>query len=202
MTKRSPLAASFLLAAAALSGCGDGEAARLHHEAVVALDAGRWSEAARLADSAAKAGGPEFAGLRAFVHGNVAFARSQEAEADAATLAAENAVASWRVAAASRGDWPQARRNVERGLLHLERLRREAARKSPGAPPPGIPPPAPPPPGPGGVEPAAPAEAAATPLPPEKVLALLEVLRAKEKEKTALRRARRSAAGGEPERDW
>ncbi len=199
MTRRLAFAAGLSLA---LAACGGDDAAGLHREAVEALRAGRWSEAASLADAVAQRGGEAYAGPRWFVRGNVAFARSQEAEADAATLAAENAVASWRVAAASRGDWPQARRNVERGLLHLERLRREAARKSPGAPPPGIPPPAPPPPGPGGVEPAAPAEAAATPLPPEKVLALLEVLRAKEKEKTALRRARRSAAGGEPERDW
>ena len=58
----------------------------------------------------------------AFVRGNDAFARSEAAEQlDLQIALAENAVAAWR-AAAMRRDWPEARRNVERGLLRLEGL--------------------------------------------------------------------------------
>jgi hypothetical protein len=225
MRRRALLAAAL---ATALPACGGGDAERLRRESVEALRAGDAVAATRLADEAAAKGGEAYAGHRAFVRGNAAFAASEAAEAEAArpggderalegaVAAAEDAVASWGVAAASRADWPEAGRNVERGLLRLARLRGLAATKAGARPPPGNgDPPAskppdratgtpPPPPGPkpGTGEAEAPTEAGPAPLPPERVLGLLDVLREKEREKAALRRARRAAAGTASGKDW
>lgn len=203
------------------------------HLALAALHRGALEEAERAARQALEQGAAgEVRGLAAFVRGNVAFARSEALEPDAfapggdPTLAervrafAEDALASWRVAATSRPDWPQARRNVERALLRLDRLRERRAdgpgRPKPPAPlpvpgvkPPDTPPgggqaPLPPPPGgesrPGGDGPPPGVEAGV--LDAAAVERLLEVLREQERQKQALRRARREATGGGAERDW
>lgn len=175
----------------------------------------------------------ELAARRTFLEGNAAFARSEEAErtskdagADPTTLdfaivRAEDAVAFWRKAAVTRDDWPEARRNIERGLLLLKRLRAAQADKnkkpdskpteSPDAtpvPPPDttplVPPPPPPPPPPtssDGTE--IPKPEASTPdLTPEQVMKLLDVLREKEKQKVVVRRADRRARSIDVEKDW
>ena len=127
---------------------------------------------------------------------------------DRAVADAEDAVAYWRAAAASRDDWPEARRNVERGLLRLQRLRErrsDGAGDKPGPdgkPPENAPegPDAPPPPDEGdeGDE----AEVERGELSPEDVRALLDVLARKEALKRELRRAKRDAASAGVERDW
>lgn len=203
------------------------------HLALAALGNGALEQAERAAREALEAGATgEVRGLAAFVRGNVAFARSEALEPEAfavggdPTLAervrafAEDALASWRVAAASRADWPQARRNVERALLRLDRLRERRAdgpgrpklpaplpvpgEKPPDAPPGGEQAPLPPPPGgesrPGGDGPPPGVEAGV--LDAAAVERLLEVLREQERQKQALRRARRQATGGGAERDW
>ena len=175
----------------------------------------------------------ELAARRVFLEGNAAFAKSEEAEraskqpnADPTTLEfaivrAEDAVAFWRKAAVTRNDWPEARRNVERGLLLLKRLRAEQADKNkkpdnkPSEPPdakpvpppdgkPLVPPPPPPPPGPDTPDPTAkPQPEAATPdLTPEQVMKLFEVLQEKEKQKLVARRADRKARSIDVEKDW
>ena len=147
----------------------------------------------------------ELAARRVFLEGNAAFAKSEEAEraskqpnADPTTLEfaivrAEDAVAFWRKAAVTRNDWPEARRNVERGLLLLKRLRAEQADKNkkpdnkPSEPPDAKP--VPPPDG--------------TPdLTPEQVMKLFEVLQEKEKQKLVARRADRKARSIDVEKDW
>lgn len=171
---------------------------------------------------------------RVFLEGNAAYQRSEEAErasrrpdADPTTLdfaivRAEDAIAFWRKAAITREDWPEARRNVERGLLLLKHLRAAQAEKNqkpdtkpdeapdakPVPPPDGkqLPPPPPPPPPP----PAKPSDDGATPKPeaaapdltPEQVAKLLEVLQEREKQKVAARRADRKARAGNVEKDW
>jgi hypothetical protein len=193
-----------------LAACG-GSAAPDALRAIEALRAGD------LEAAEAAAGGAD-AALRDFVRGNVAFARSERAEAAAArpgappslleraAADAEDALAFWRRAAASREDWPAARRNVERALLRLARLRGKKTEGGRGGPKPERPPeerPAPPrPPETAGEEPGPEAEVDVSELPPERVLALLEALRRREAEKRALRQERRSAAGGGAERDW
>lgn len=221
--------------AEAAESAGDGATAALHWDhALAALRIGRLTEAETAADAAAEKGGGEFAALRDFLRGNAAFARSDVAAAqagsaeaepfalDVAIAHAETARRSWIAAAASRRDWPEARRNVERANLRLEALRKrksetEASRKKPGAPEP-RPVPIPPPPdrrkppdAPGDEtapdrpkEPGtdAPTEAQTVELTPEAVARLFEVLEAREREKAAIRRSRRAARGGEVERDW
>ena len=181
-----------------------------------------------------ESGSEEVAARRDFLEGNAAFARSEEAEraakqagADPTTLdfaivRAEDAVAFWRKAAVTRDDWPEARRNVERGLLLLKRLRAAQAEKNkkpdskpsepsdakPVPPPdakPLVPPPPPPPPPPpkssDGAE--SPKPEASTPdLTPEQVMKLLEVLQEKEKQKLAARRADRRARSLDVDKDW
>jgi hypothetical protein len=183
---------------------------------------GRALEALRAGDFAAAEALAEDAGdraLRDFIRGNAAFARSERAEArlkepdappsllERAAADAEDALVAWRLAAASRDDWPEARRNVERALLRLQRLREKGKEGGRGGPKPGQPPPdrAPvppaPPPVPDEAGPAPEPEVDVSELPPERVLALLDALRRKELEKRALRRERRAAAT-DVERDW
>jgi hypothetical protein len=208
----------------AICACGgdttsrDG-ARRIANEAAEALREGDLERAAELARTAGDAEDADVRALAAFVRGNLAFARAQ---AEAATLApestprdraraialAEDALGAWQAAAASRRDWPEARRNVERALLLLARLRERKRRPggeggagdgAPPRPPPPAPPPeapAPRPPVPEG------AQVEAGDLPAGQVLRLLEVVRAKEAERRAAERAERRRLGGRVERDW
>jgi hypothetical protein len=168
-----------------------------------------------------------------FVRGNVAFARSEALEAattapdaDPAILErsmtlAEDALALWRRAAISRDDWPAARRNVERALLRLARLRdrrsiadrerRRAALVTPAAggdaspkprPDDGTPPPPPPPPARADDPSPASAEPTVADIDATRVPGLLDVLAQKEKEKVAGRASRRAARDAGGEKDW
>jgi len=207
-------AAEFAKAAAAAGD--DAPAELLYDESLAALRAGDFTRAESSADAAAKRGGAEFAALRDFVRGSTAFARSElserqadrpEAEPFAFDVAIAQATAArdaWARAAVARDDWPAARRNVERALLAVERLkekkaRAERARKRAEAPTP-LPLPAP------KVAPKdakdAPAELQLAELTAEEVRRLFEVLAAKEKEKLTVRRARRDAQSADVEKDW
>ncbi len=203
------LVALLALGTLVAAGCGQGESEILAARALAALRDGRLDDA----EEAARRGATP--GFDDFVRGNVAFARSEGLEPDASkpgappalfermVADAEDALAHWRLAAASRADWPAARRNVERALLRLERLRerkRESERRNRPDPPPPPPEPAPdetePPP------PEARPELEEAALPEEAVRALLDLLVKKEEQKRELRRERRAAAGAEVERDW
>lgn len=191
-----------------------------YDRALAALELGELDVAERAADEAARAD-PDFAARRDFLRGNVAFQRSLRAEADAqrpgapasalerAQADAEDALAFWRRAAASRPDWPEARRNVERALLRLAALRdqrREGGGGSdrppepaPGERGPDVPPP---PRKPDDAPDAADVAMEEGELPPGQVLGLLELLRRKEAEKRELRRTERGAASSAVEKDW
>lgn len=219
----------------AAAEAGDGASPELSYDlALAALAVGELDAAEQAARRAAERGGAAFEPLRDFVLGNVSFARSLEAEAAAqrpapdaaawerAATHAEDALARWRLAAASRADWPQARRNVERALLRLDRLRERrrdgggpqrtpvplpGAPGSPDGAPPGTPPFPPPPeppatPDPGGSPPAAGATVESGRLDEAQVGRLFEVLLEKERRKQALRRAARLAPTPGVERDW
>jgi hypothetical protein len=155
-----------------------------------ALRAGNLDEALRASEGTA---------WHDFVRGNVAFARSGKAEKlDVQIALAEDAVAAWRTAAMSR-DWPEARRNVERGLLRLEGLyeRQRGKTKPPDRKPPPLPPP------PGKEEgPETQAKLEKGQLKEADVLRLLDLLRAKEAKKMADRRARLGTPKKGVEKDW
>ncbi len=132
--------------AAAVAAAGDEAAAELlWNEALAALAAGRPREAEIAAEVAAVRGGASFGPRRDFVLGSAAWARAARAESQASGPEAEPfafdlAIAqvdaardAWARAAASRADWPAARRNVERALLKRDELvakRDEARRKA------------------------------------------------------------------------
>jgi hypothetical protein len=99
-----------------------------------------------------------------------------------------------------RRDWPEARRNVERGLLRLQQLYEKKKGKD-GKPPEQKPPPLPPPPG---KEEGPETEAALEKgeLAQADVLRLLDILREKEAKKVAGRRARLGAPQPGVEKDW
>lgn len=124
----------------------------IYDRALAALRCGELANAEAGADLAREKGGADFVGRTAFIRGSVAHLRSTQAEATAAEMpesgptAFDAAIAyeglalrSWREAALSRADWPEARRNVERALIRLEdltrrkieadRLRRETRKK-------------------------------------------------------------------------
>ena len=148
------------------------------------------------------------AALVAFERGSEAFSASVALEAEArrpgsdpeawkgAVKLAEDALAYWQWAAATRAEWPQARRNVERALLRMARLRERAGRKVPpkdrpaGDETPKDEPPLPP------------AKPESADLPPGKVLGLFDVLRARERAKQRMRRAQRGIRSADVERDW
>ncbi len=175
-----------LLLLVALSACTDA-----YEETTAALRAGDLDRALSAAD------GTEW---HAFVRGNVAFARSEAAEAlDLQIALAEDAVAAWRTAAMTR-DWPEARRNVERGLLRLQGLYEKKSGKE-RRPPDQKPPPIPLPPG-KEDGPETEADLEKGELAPAQVLRLLELLREKEAKKVAARRARLGAPQPGVERDW
>jgi len=197
-----------------------GEASpELHYDrALAALRSGDLEATEASAAAVARLGGDAFEGRSHFLRGSAAFARAGRTEeaskapgADAtaherAVAHAEDAVARFRLACASRDDWPEARRNLERAMLLLDRLRerRSDRKEKPPPKPPPRPPPEAPKPEPSGEksEEEAPVELVRTELRPEEILALFERLREKEAEKAALRRERRAAGAGGAERDW
>ena len=203
-----------------LFGCGGGGAAQkaLDH-ALQSLRDGDLRAAEASAERAAARGGPEYAALRDFLHGNVAFVRCVEAGRQASTPAAEpfawdvallygrKARDFWQRAAVSRADWPAARRNVERALLKLEELERKKAdaedrrrrASDPQPRPRPLPKPRQPDPDP---EQGPPDGPQLKELGPEQVLQLLEKLAQKEREKLALRRSQRKAGTAGVEKDW
>jgi hypothetical protein len=225
------------LLSAALRDAGPSASGELAADAALAaLRDGAFDEATSAAKDAAARGDADVAGFAEFVRGNAAFAKCDVAEAQAKTPEAEPfaydlairwaaaARDAWIAAAASRGDWPEARRNVERANLRLAALsqakaEREAQRRRTGPPKirpkplpsggKGDPPadPAPPQPAPGaqtGKEPKVPGgdEAVVTELSPAEVRRLLDRLAEKEREKIALRRAEQEKRRAEAERDW
>jgi hypothetical protein len=209
-----------LLLALALAACGgDGDAVRHHERARAALLAGEILEAEEAVRLAREAGGAEVAPSCDFLDGNVAFARGLTAELQARTPEAEpfafdiaiqyveKARRLWESAAASRDDWPPARRNVERALVKLADLRRQKAERirerQPPPPPRPNPVPEPPPDGdPETSEEEAEAKARRDELDAAGILALLERLDRKEREKRDLRREHRRSRTEDVERDW
>ncbi len=205
---------------AAEEKAGDGAPPELlHDKALAALRAGAFVEAENGTRKAADRGGPEFAALRDFLLGNVAFARCEKAALQAGQVEAEpfafdSAIAlaaaarnSWQRAAASRPDWPEARRNVERALLMMEDLvkrKAEAEKKKPKSARETVPgeDPRPPDGGAGTEEEVVKPEPALAPLSPEGLKRLAERLAAIEKEKLALRRSVLSVRGGGAGKDW
>lgn len=222
--------------AAAADAAGDSASAELLYDrALAALRDGDPRDAESSARKSAERGGPGVVPLADFVRGSAAFARCEtaalqasapEAEPfawDVAIGAAVTARDAWESAAASRDDWPAARRNVERALLKISELRAakaEAERKrnpksgprpnpkplpqpkqSPDAKDPARPPLPPKPSGQGQGDEVT-AEAQLAELSPSQVRQLFDRLAAKEKEKLTLRRARRQTAAADVERDW
>jgi hypothetical protein len=112
-----------------------------HALAAMTDDSMRAAEIA--AEKAAARGGSDFTALRDFLLGNAAFRRCERAAPQSDTRQAdpttyddaianvERALGFWQRSAASRADWPEARRNVERGLRMRKALRsrREQAEK-------------------------------------------------------------------------
>ena len=211
---RSAPAAAFLLAALVLGGCdGGARGQQAYDRALAALRAEAWDEAEEAARALEAQGHPALRGPAAFVRGNVAFARSLAAEAAIdpgatdprarlrAVALAEDALAAWQSAAASREDWPAARRDVERGLRRLEALRES---QGPPRPPrrPAAAAASPPPPSPSESEEMKPPTIVVRELAPERVLELLERLKQKEQEKRRVRERERRARGETVERDW
>jgi hypothetical protein len=189
----------------------------LYNRALAALRAGDLRVAESSAEKAAVRGGPELEGLGDFLLGNAAFARAERAKAESALREADptalaRAIAhaatardAWQRAAASRADWPEARRNVERALLALDDLRKkkeeaEKNRQSKKEQPPEPPPPPPRP------DEEIEQDPTAQPDPGElsaaQIAQLLARLDAKEREKRDLRRARQRVRDVAVERDW
>ncbi|MEW6741546.1 MAG: hypothetical protein AB1486_02210 [Planctomycetota bacterium] len=190
----------------------------LYNRALAGLRAGELVVAEFSAEKAVARGGARFVATRDFVLGSTDFARCDMAEAEAARTDAgpaaldlaisyaEAARDSWQRAAMSRADWPEARRNVERALLKLEELKKKRAeaieRKKArdekkkiidqaGTGETGN--------GSEQEQKVAPQEGA---LLSDQVLALLDKLAEKEKEKLELRRAQRQARATAVEEDW
>ncbi len=207
-------------AAAAREAGDDAPPALLWNAALAALRSGALVEAGTLAEKAAACGGPEFRGLRDFLQGNVAWVRCAKAELqtmrpdagavlfDAAIAEAGAAQAAWQLAATSRPDWPEARRNVERAARKADELRKKKAeaeaqntRKREERPEP-----PPPPEDPAGATEEAPPEVPPdllrTELAADEVRRLFEKLALKEQERARVRRLRQLAPGQIVEKDW
>lgn len=190
----------------------------LFDRALAALHVGSGREAEIAAERATVRGGDRFGELTEFLFGNSSYARCERSEAradlpeaepfayDVAILQAEKARIAWQTAAVRRGDWPAARRNVERALLKLEQLRRkkqekvdEQKKKEKPDPPKNDPP-----------EPEVEEEEVEQPalepslqeLSPDQVQRLLEKLALKEREKRAMRQAERRERTSAGTRDW
>ena len=192
----------------------------LFDQALASLQLGESRAAEISAEKALAFGGEEFRWLRDFVAGNAAFARSRlagekadrpEAEPFLFELAireVERARDHWIRAAEARGEWPEARRNIERALLELRRLRKaqdeaeEKQKKKEPDPPPEEPPPEEPP----DEDPPPPEEPPPAPEPsrlsPRELARLLELLAAREKDKLQLRQDHRRVRSADVERDW
>lgn len=189
----------------------------LYNHALAALRVGEPRLAQFSADKALGRGGEAFGPRCRFVLGNAAFAQALNAERQADTPEAEPfafdvairyagiARDSWALAAAIRVGWPEAERNVERALTKLQELgeKRAAAeeRNKPRTAPKPDPLPLP-----GGgdqkvTEDGVP-EALLTRLTEEQVLALIERLGEKEREKLTVRRAHRRERMRDVEKDW
>jgi hypothetical protein len=207
--------------AAAESEAGDdAPAALLLNRAYVALKLGRPDEAEAAAERAAARGGPSYYGVRDFVLGSAAYQRATILETradlpnagprpfDGAIAFAEAARDAWARAAATRADWPAARRNVERAILKIEALRErrdDAERNRESRPAPeDLPPPPPPPPPPESSTPTPPPPVADDPgaLDAAELKRLLERLAAREREKREVRREDRAKNRVAGERDW
>ena len=202
-----------------LCSCG-GAAADAYERALAALRNGELSNAEAFAEEAAALGDEEVVARAEFLRGNAAFARCWIAEVqatqpgaepfafDVAIAFADKARRLWQLAAMSRPDWPQARRNVERALLKLEELKnkkqaREDERKKTDPQPQPRKKPTPTPTTP---EDKRAEDAKDDPqlkeLSPEEVVRLIEKLAQKEREKLGLRRAERKTRMAGVERDW
>jgi hypothetical protein len=203
--------------AAFLEAGDDVTPAALYNRALAALAVGELRDAADVAERAAAEGEADVAARALFLRGNVAFARCELAEKQAATLEAEpfafdiairfgeSARNHWRDAAMTREDWPAARRNVERALLKimtLERKKREAERRREKRSEPKPEPKPLPEPGKEEVEDEPEADGAIAELTPEEVLRLFERLDRKEREKVELRRQERREKMAAVEKDW
>lgn len=190
---------------------GDAAPAEAHANlALAALRNGGLTEAETAARAAAARDPEGFTAFARFVEGSVAFARCDqsmtqssgpEAESfalDVALSQAARARDAWRDAACTRGDWPEARRNVERALRRIDELERMKRERD-------TPPPQQEPDPPAANDPVAPdrePDAALDELPRERVFDLLELLDAKEREKRGLRAKVRAQRPAHAERDW
>lgn len=187
-----------------LGGCGDDLAREAFHDAVAKVQMGDLAGAEAAAERAAELGDTRYGPIRAFLRGNASFARSMalndevnrpdaDPRARAGALAfAEDALAYWRAAAASRSDWPGARRNVERALLRIDMLREKGKQKRKKQPPPSE------------EDKPQPQEAKleTRELPPGQVMGLLDLLRKKVELKRRAREAQRRQTSARVERDW
>ena len=191
-------------------------------EALAALQKGPVIDAEVALEKAVARGGPAWRPLRDFVAGNAAFERCTRAEAqargpeaepfafDVAIAHAEAAIGHWRTALASRDDWPQARRNLERAFVKLEELRRERQsavdkqrrQRMADSPQPATGETEEPAGGERTQEAADPLAAQAVDLASTQVDELLRRLARIEDEKRALRRSTRAAASRNVEKDW
>ncbi len=189
-----------------------------YNEALAALSSGDLSEAEAGIGQAIQTGDEEIVARAEFLRGNVQFTRCLTAEQQATAPGAEpfafdiaiafgeTALRSWRFAAMSRDDWPEARRNVERALLKLEELvRKKRAKKDETKQTDPQPRPRPKP------KPTKPEDKRAEDsaedpqlkeLSPEEVLRLIEKLAQKEREKLSVRRSHRKTRMAGVERDW
>ncbi len=187
----------------------------------IRVPAAAWLLVVLCAGGCERAAGPAQEAHATFLRGNAAFTDSLALEAAAADATgteqrdlmraayrrAEDALAAWQWAAATRRDWPEARRNVERGLLRMKALRehgteggkpnpkvvkdpRKTKKDEPKKPdlPDKVP------------EPTARVDDRA--LPDGRVLGILETLRLREKQKIELRKARRTVRPPLGGRDW
>ncbi|MBI5852194.1 MAG: hypothetical protein HZB39_14365 [Planctomycetes bacterium] len=191
-------------------------------DALATLEKGSLIDAEVALEKAVARGGPAWRPLRDFIAGNAAFARCMRAEAqargpeaepfafDVAIAHAEAAREQWSRASASRDDWPEARRNLERVAAKLEGLRRERQSaiekqrrqrmaEAPRSPTGETEEPA------GGertTEAADPSAAQSVDLASTQVDELLKRLARIEDEKRGLRRTTRAAASRDVEKDW
>ena len=192
----------------------------LHNQALAALGAGDLLTAEIAAEKAAARGDARFRSFRDFLLGNTAFARCERSTRlarlpesgppafDEAIAHAEASRHHWQRAAASRENWPEACRNIERALIRIEMLkkrREEAVKKSRASRRRRPPPPPDPDPGAGAGTPErveGQATALLTELSPAQVRNLFEKLQEKEQEKRRLRRSRRRSGPSGGRRDW
>ncbi|MHC5062722.1 MAG: hypothetical protein ACYTG5_01965 [Planctomycetota bacterium] len=208
-------------AAAELAAGNEASPELLYNRALCALRMRRMVEAEYSAEKAAARGGPDFAALCNFLRGNAEYLRCQTAEAEALLVEADptaydralgharSSLEHWTLAASSRSDWPEARRNAERALLKLEQLvaKREEAlanqKKKQATPPqPELEPPEDPTDPEESEEQAPELQLEADPLSLAEVADMLQRLAAKEKEKRDLRRARRQTGAFKVKKDW